>query len=156
MRKNESIGYSLSAFYCGFVPRTCRTNNKFGKWHNPITKTEFTLSIFSSAFYKQGNKQWISIVSRLAVKGEKRKTIRDVCSDVTHQDGDSSVCSSFWKLLNGGTLADGYTISSWSLNVAYKDYCRLGDTTARLAGIHLLSDPIFTQRPSGFIGAVHY
>lgn len=110
-----------AAFYQGLCTTHLQGNNKFGKWHNPITKTEFALSIFSSAFYKQGNKKLISIVSWLAKEGWKKQTIKDISSDVTHQHGDSSVYCAYWKLFNGGTLADGYTISSCSLNDAYKD-----------------------------------
>lgn len=42
-------------------------------------------------------------------------------SDVTCQDSDSSVYCAHWELFNGGTLADGYTISSRSLNVPYRE-----------------------------------
>jgi len=85
VKKNENIRHSSSAFYQELCTTHTQGNNQFGKWFNPITKTEFTLSIFSSAFHKQGNEKWILIVLRLAKKKGRKKeeTIRHVSSDVT-------------------------------------------------------------------------
>lgn len=103
-RKKNAFVTARQRFIRSFCTSHLQGNNKFGKWHDPITKTEFTLAIFSSSFYKQEEMDFNCFTI------SKKKTIRDVFSDVTHQDGDSSVYSAYWKLFNGGTLADGYTI----------------------------------------------
>lgn len=52
-KKNGSIRHSSSVFYQELCTARLQGNNKFGKRYNPITKTEFTLAIFPSAFYPQ-------------------------------------------------------------------------------------------------------
>lgn len=119
-KKNGSIRHGSSVFYQELCAARSQGNNKFGKWNNPITKTEFTLAIFPSAFYQQ---EKVNFNCFMISGGKKKKggTMIDFFSDVTCQDGDSSVCCAHWKLFNGGALADGYTISSRGLNVPYRE-----------------------------------
>lgn len=51
VKKNENICHRSSAFYRELCTTHWQRNNQVGKWLNPITKTEFTLSIFCSAFH---------------------------------------------------------------------------------------------------------